>query len=378
VADVLENEKILDAVWNTYKSTAAEKRGMSLRDLVEGGFRRDDRHRVMSALVEAIRREVLFVGIAHLDQMSNAQVAMMPLRSVCGLLVTKEEEDLAEESGARLFHGFSREQVANKALVGYQAFEDAVCAAIRVMLRSFDGPYGLEDEMSARRRRDAAQARRDLVCVTAHDLEGHAPAGFGGYGVAGRFKLGKFSVVVDRAVRGPLDPMWHEEEETCNLGSDSTDLIARLVALCDGASGGASGRAVNEADFDALVAGAKLETRRVCVVREECRGPGDPSDIVAAETLYMAQSSAGLCALDKLIARKREEKKRWAREPSPTCQPTSPRSSVKPQRRVSMAWQRGGPYCCSPEREAPFSPTAPDYSPSAPGYSATSPCYSMS
>jgi hypothetical protein len=143
---------------------------------------------------------------------------------------------------------------------------------------------------------------------------------------------------------------------------------------------------VNEADFDAFVADAKLETRRVCVEREVCRGPGDPSDVVAAETLYMAQSP-GLCALDKLIAKKREEKRRAQ---SPSYQPTSPaylpeapeapRSSVKPQRRVSMAWKRGGPYCCSPEREAQFSPTAlrsaADYSPGSPSYSCTSPCYS--
>jgi hypothetical protein len=374
-ADVLQNKKVVDPVWNTYKSTADETRRMSLRALVEGSFRGDDVHRVMSALVGAIRREVLCVGGVAIDQMSNAQVAMMPLRSVCGLLVTKEEEDRAEATGARLFQGFRREEVANGTLAGYQAFEDSVCAVVRVMLTAFDGPYGLEDEMLERTRGEADRAARALVCISAHELEGHAPNEYGALGVAGRFKLGKFSVVVDRAVSGgPLDPMWHEKVEACYLGSDpaSTALLARLVALRDGASGGASGRAVNEADFDALV--AELEMRDVCVRREVCDGPVDPWLVEALETLYMAPSSAGLCALDKLLAQKmtEAEKRSACREPSADSV-----LSYKPQRRVSMAL---GPYCCSPEREAPFSPTAPDYSPlspvySAPNYSATGPNY---
>jgi hypothetical protein len=378
LADVLEKEKILDPVWNTYKSTADETRRMSLRSLVEGSFRGDDRHRVMSALVCAIRREVLCVGGVAIDQMSNAQVAMMPLRSVCGLLVTKEEEDRAEETGARLFQGFRREEVANGTLAGYQAFEDSVCAAVRVMLTAFDGPYGLEDEMLERTRREADRAARALVCISAHELEGGEPNEHGALGVAGRFKLGKFSVVVDRAVSGgPLDPMWHEKVEACYLGSDpaSTALLARLVALRDGASGGASGRAVNEADFDALV--AELEMRDVCVRREVCDGPGDPWLVEALETLYMAPSSAGLCALDKLLAQKMTEAEKRS-----ACRVPSADSvlSYKPQRRVSMAL---GAYCCSPEREAPFSPTAPDYSPlspvySAPNYAPTSPRYDPS
>jgi hypothetical protein len=378
LADVLEKEKILDPVWNTYKSTADETRRMSLRSLVEGSFRGDDRHRVMSALVCAIRREVLCVGGVAIDQMSNAQVAMMPLRSVCGLLVTKEEEDRAEETGARLFQGFRREEVANGTLAGYQAFEDSVCAVVRVMLTAFDGPYGLEDEMLERTRREADRAARALVCISAHELEGGEPNEHGALGVAGRFKLGKFSVVVDRAVSGgPLDPMWHEKVEACYLGSDpaSTALLARLVALRDGASGGASGRAVNEADFDALV--AELEMRDVCVRREVCDGPGDPWLVEALETLYMAPSSAGLCALDKLLAQKMTEAEKRS-----ACRVPSADSvlSYKPQRRVSMAL---GAYCCSPEREAPFSPTAPDYSPlspvySAPNYAPTSPRYDPS
>jgi hypothetical protein len=171
--------------------------------------------------------------------------------------------------------------------------------------------------------------------------------------------------------------MWHEKVEACYLGSDpaSTALLARLVALRDGASGGASGRAVNEADFDALV--AELEMRDVCVRREVCDGPGDPWLVEALETLYMAPSSAGLCALDKLLAQKMTEAEKRS-----ACRVPSADSvlSYKPQRRVSMAL---GAYCCSPEREAPFSPTAPDYSPlspvySAPNYAPTSPRYDPS
>jgi hypothetical protein len=164
--------------------------------------------------------------------------------------------------------------------------------------------------------------------------------------------------------------MWHEKVGACYLGSDpaSTALLARLVALRDGASGGASGRAVNEADFDALV--AELERRDVCVRREVCDGPGDPWLVEALETLYMAPSSAGLCALDKLLAQKMTEAEKRSACRAPSADSVL---SYKPQRRVSMAL---GPYCCSPEREAPFSPTAARYSPLSPVYSATRPNYS--
>ena len=379
---MLERAKILDAVWNTYKSAAGETRRMSLRELVEGSFRGDDVHRVMAALVGAIRRYVLVVGGVPLDLMTNAQIAEMPLRTVCGLLVTKEEEDRAEESGARLFHGFGREAVATQTVVGYQAFVDSVCAAIRAMLAEFSGPYRLEDEIADRKQLAVAQARSDLVCGSAHELDGLEPDASGGYGIAGRFGLQTIAVLVDRAViGGPLDPMWHEQKETFYLGTDSgsTALIGKLEALREGASGGASGRAVSEGVFDAFVAGANLQQRRLCVRREVCDGPWDPRDVEAAETLYMAPSSKGLCALDKLLAQKAEEKRdedQWwsCREPapSPSYRP-APRVLSKPkQRRVSMALVgRGG------SATGQFSPTAPAYSPLSPGcgYSCTSPNY---
>ena len=384
-AGVLEKEKILDAVWNTYKSAADEKRRMSIRELVEGSFRGDDVHRVMAALVGAIRRYVLVVGGVPLDRMTNAKIAEMPLRTVCGLLVTKEEEDRAEESGERLFHGFHREAVANQAVVGYQAFVDSVCAAIRAMLAEFSGPFSLEDEIAERKRLAVAQARSDLVCVSAHELDGLEPDASGGYGIAGRFRLQTIAVLVDRAViGGPLDPMWHEQKETFYLGTDSgsTALIVKLEALCEGASGGASGRAVSEAVFDAFVAAANLQQRRLCVRREVCDGPCDPRDVEAAETLYMAPSSKGLCALDKLLAQKAEEKRdedqRWScREPapSPSYRPAARVLSKPKQRRVSMALDRDS-------ATGQFSPTAPAYSPLSPGcgysctkYNPTAPCY---
>jgi hypothetical protein len=220
------------------------------------------------------------------------------------------------------------------------------------------------------------------VCVSAHALDGLEPDASGGYGIAGRFGLQTIAVLVDRAViGGPLDPMWHEQKETFYLGTDSgsTALIGKLEALREGASGGASGCAVSEGVFDAFVAGANLQQRRLCVRREVFHGPGDPSRVEAAETLYMAPSSKGLCALDKLLAQKAEEKRdedQWwsCREPapSPSYRPAARVLSKPKPRRVSMALVgRGGSATCQ------FSPTVPEYSATSPNYNPPTPSYEL-